>query len=256
MVLLSLYLKNIVMRKSCVAVFMLLLFIQACDEKKVEDSFTLNFKAKFENQALQTGKEFTDASGKKWKIDDLNFYFSNLRLVKQDGTETALKDLGYISFKDAKTTSIKFSDIPLGKYTGIKFNAGLTPAQNDVNPNFLDDNDVRLNATYWEWAKYVFVRLEGRADLTGGTKFETLLVYHIGTNDLLREVSINATFDVAAGDFQKNILIELDKVFSLAPGLDIAVYEQSYTHADPKVDKNYPTAVIFADNFSKSFSLE
>jgi len=244
------------MKKSCIAILMSLLFIQACDEKKAEDSFTLNFKAKFENQAIQTGKEFTDASGKKWKIDDLNFYFSNLRLVKQDGSEIPLADLGYVSFKDANTTAIKFSDIPVGKYTGIKFNAGLTPAQNDVNPNFLDDNDVRLKATFWEWLKYVFVRLEGRADLDGDANFETLLVYHIGTDALLREVSITSSFDINAGDFQKNVLIELDKVFSLAPGLDIAVYEQSYTHSDPNVVKNYPTAVIFADNFSKSFSLE
>jgi len=248
--------KLYLMNKSYVAVLMFVLFIQACDEKKVEDSFTLNFKAKFENQAFQTGKEFTDASGKKWKIDDLNFYFSNLRLIKQDGAEVTLTELGYTSFKDAATTTFKFNDIPLGKYTGVKFNAGLTPAQNDVNPNFLADNDVRLNTTFWEWLKYIFIRLEGRADLNKDSNFETLLVYHIGTDELMREVFINSSFDINAGDFQKNILIELDKAFSISPGLDIAVYQQSYTHSDPKVIDNFPTAIIFADNFSKSFSLE
>jgi len=244
------------MKKIYIPVLMILLFIQACDKKKADDSFTINFKAKFENQAFQSGGVITDVSGKKWKFDALNFYISNLRLIKQDGGEIPLTDLGYISFKDAATTTFKFSNIPLGKYTGIKFNAGLTPTQNDIDPNFLNDNDVRLKATHWAWLKYVFTRLEGRADLNNDSNFETLLVYHIGTDELLREVFINSSFELSAGDFQKNILIQLDKVFTLAPGLDIAIYQQSNTHSDPKVTDNFPTAIIFADNFSKSFSLE
>jgi|GEM_PF-4251262 hypothetical protein len=244
------------MKTNYITVLILIFFISSCDKKDTKDSFTLNFKAKFENQNFQPGAVLASASGKNWKFDELNFYFSNLRLVKHDGSEVPLAELGYVNFKDAGTTSIKFSDVPLEKYTSIKFNAGLTPAQNSVNPVFLEQNDVRLNATFWEWLKYVFVRLHGRVDLAGGTKFETLLVYHIGTDALLREVSIGSGFDVTAGDFQKNIVVEIDKFFGLAPGLDVADIEQSYTHSDSSIVKNYPTAIIFADNFSKSFSLE
>lgn len=225
------------------------------EDNPVDDKLVINFKATFENQPLILKSTYTDASGKKWKFEDLNFYFSELKLIKDDGTTVAISDMGYVDFKDASTTSVTFKNIPLGRFTGIQFNTGLTPAQNNEEQNLLPENDIRNLGLYWPWLKYAFVRLGGRADINNSNTFNTLLVYHIGGDELLRTATLNKALEIKAGESTINISLQVDKIFTTEPTLDISMAEESYSHSDKNNKDNYPTAIKFADNFPKAFTL-
>ncbi len=224
--------------------------------KKPAPEITLYFSAKFSNESLKFNHTYTDASGKRWRFEELNFYYSNLTLISESDEEVMLADLGYVDFTTQKNVSVKFKDVPKGKYKALRFNAGLTPEQNDVAPNFLDEKDVRNLGLYWGWLKYVFVKIEGRADVNNSGSFNTLLVYHIGADELLREVNIPKGFDVQEGNKNLNLTLLIDKIFTTSPTIDIANYDESYSHSDKNNKDNYPTAIKFADNFSQSFTLD
>ncbi|MCS6818957.1 MAG: hypothetical protein NZ522_03330 [Chitinophagales bacterium] len=246
------------MKKQLYFLLLLLLTLPHC-KKDDSNDLSIRFFAKFGNEKFNLNQIYEDEKGYKYRFESFRFFISNLTLVKEDNSEVLLKDVACIDFEKPLSLELKFPSVATENFKKIKFGIGLTPQQNDVLPDDAPENDPRhlyANQMYWGWLKYIFVRIDGRSDVDGSGKFQNLLIYHIGTDELYRTVVLDKKFN---NENKQNITMNIDlkKIFrQVGNEIDISNYERSYTHSDKTNQKNFDTAIMFADNFSKSFSIE
>lgn len=241
------------------AVMLTIFGISACSKKEKTADLTLNFTAKFNNQNLVLKSEYIDSASYKYKIEKFKYFLSNIALVKDDNTEVKLTDLVCVDYETPSTQTLVIKNIPVTHFKKVKFGVGLTAAQNNMLPDDVADSDPRhvYSSMYWGWLKYIFVRMEGRSDVDGSNKFDNLLIYDVGSDELYKTVEILKSLNIAEGNNTLTFRLDIDKIFrNGTDGIDISYYEQSYTHSDKTNSKNYDTAIKFAENFSKAFTIE
>ena len=252
--------ENIIMKKLLfVSILLSLLSVTACKKKEATAALNVNFTAEFNHQKIALKTEYTDSVGYKYKFEKFKYFLSNIRLVKENNTEVKLADIVCVDYNVASTQLLQLQQLPVGKYTKLKFGVGLTPEQNNVLPADAPANDPRqtFDELYWGWLKYIFIRVDGRSDVDGSNKFNNLLVYDVGTDELYRAVEIAKNIELKAGDNTATLNLNINQIFRNGTNdIDISNYEESYTHSDKTNNKNFDTAIKFADNFSKAFSFE
>lgn len=190
------YLKNIL---AALAVLATLILPFSCDKNDDAEfgpndkgSIILEFDNVVGSQNLQLNgpQTYTNANGDQFNVTLLNYYISNIKLKKSDGTVYAVpQDSSYFLVKEsvADSREIKLNNIPAGDYSEVSFTVGVDSARNtmdlskrtgilDPAANSGDDN------MYWSWnSGYIFFKMEGlspqaTADAAGNKKFR----YHIG----------------------------------------------------------------------------
>ncbi|GGF18566.1 MbnP family protein [Hymenobacter cavernae] len=125
--------------------------------------------------ALNTGTYTTEA-GDHFTVTKFNYYISNIKLKKADGTEFVQPDSYYL-VKESDATSHHFTipDVPIGDYTSINFTIGVDSLHNvsGAQRGALDPS----NDMFWSWnSGYIFLKLEG----TSPDSPSKALVFHIG----------------------------------------------------------------------------
>lgn len=224
----------------------------------MDANLNLSFKVNFNNKQLILNNQYIDDKGYKYRFDGFKYFLSNITLVKEDNSEIKLSDLTCVDLDNSSTLTLTIKDFEKANYKKIKFGVGLTPEQNNVLPDDAPSGDPRqtYSTLYWGWLKYIFVKIDGRSDVDGSGSFQNLLIYHIGTDELYKTVELEKAFEIKEGESTITIALDALKIFQNGVNdIDIADYEQSYTHSDKTNIKNYNTAISFAENFSKAFSV-
>ncbi|WP_373551687.1 MbnP family protein [Haliscomenobacter sp.] len=154
-----------------------------------------------QNLQLNGPQTYTNANGDQFNVTLLNYYISNIKLKKSDGTVyTVPQDNSYFLVQESNVASreIKLSNIPVGDYAEVTFMVGVDSVRNtmdlskrtgilDPAAHSGDDN------MYWSWnSGYIFFKMEGlspqaTADAAGNKKFR----YHIGGFGGLNSKTIN-----------------------------------------------------------------
>jgi len=137
---------------------------------------------------LLNDKEYSNASGEKFSISQLQYFISNIKLRRTDGKEYVIKqDDSYflVQENDTATQTIKLK-VLAGDYKQISFVVGVDSLRNTMHiskrTGVLDPASSMDNGMYWTWnSGYIFFKMEGNsssapADPTGNRKFR----YHIG----------------------------------------------------------------------------
>jgi len=100
-------------------------------------------------------------SSEQFTISKFNYYVSNVKLQKADGTEYAQPESYYlVQESDAASKKLHLKDLPAGDYTGISFVVGVDSARNmaGAQTGALDVN----NSMFWNWnTGYIFFKMEG-----------------------------------------------------------------------------------------------
>lgn len=138
---------------------------------------------------LHTGT-YTTSSGQQFTVSTFNYYLSNIKLRKADGTEYAEPESYHLlKHSDAATRAFTLTNVPAGDYTGFTFTIGVDSARNvsGAQTGALDPS----NGMFWEWnSGYIYTKLEGSSPQAGGNK---QLLFHIGgfkkPNNTIRTVS-------------------------------------------------------------------
>ncbi len=134
-----------------------------------------------------TGTTFTNSSGEKFSLTQFNYYISNIRLKKANGTEfVAPQDSSYFLVMESSEDSQmpEIHNVPAGDYTSITFTIGVDSLRSTMDlsrrtgvlaPDYLPGHGM-----YWSWnSGYIFLKAEGISpaapDSTGKAFF-----YHIG----------------------------------------------------------------------------
>jgi len=186
----------------------------------------LNVVGKTDSGNFVIGKPLSLPNGNTIKIEECKFYLSDFSLIKEDGTRVELSEIVFFNFRNghmALKTAHGYGEnldlrIPPGTYSEMSFGIGVKPELNNTDATiYPTGHPLNLyNVMYWDWASgYRFIVLEGKTDTssTGDWSQTEDFVYHTGTNNLYREITL--TFEplvvkASSTSFENQLMLELD----------------------------------------------
>lgn len=217
------------------------------------------------NLTLNTGT-YQNATGESFSVTKFNYFVSNIRLRKDDGSEFVVpQDSSYFLIQEEKPASqtLTLSNIPTGNYTAITFVVGVDSLRSlaDISKR-TGVLDPGLNdGMYWEWnSGYIFMKLEGKSTVAPAAQ-NNAFFYHIGgfgggydgkkTINNLRTVTIPFKTDMAAVQSTNMPVVQLKAdLLSIFDGpTKLSIARNSSVMFDP-----YSTSI--ADNYAKMFSYD
>ncbi len=204
------------MRKFLSAAIAGLVFFASCKKEGKEPEFNRNDLAplsiEFDNIVGGTNlylnsTTYTNAAGEDYAISLLQYYVSNIKVYKADGTEYVVpQDCSYFLIKEGDVASgSALVNVPEGDYSRLVFTLGVDSLRStmdvDRRTGVLDPASGMDEGMYWGWnSGYIFFKMEGLSaaapvDGSGQNKFR----YHIGgfggysapTINNIKEISID-----------------------------------------------------------------
>lgn len=214
------------------------------DDDNKFGELSLKVTATFDNAPLvNLDQTYTYPDGTPIKFQLFNYYLTDIRLVKENG-DHLLSEVELIQYKDFYTqqeaeegVKLDFKDIPDGIYTGLRMGLGLSPSLNGTQPGDYAAGHA-LSNNYWSWALgYVFMKIEGNADLDGDGEFTDKLTYHVGKDDLYKVLEFNQPIQIENGKaVTTNINVDVLHVMqSDSDFLDISLVENQQDHTNDEV---------------------
>jgi len=182
---------------------------------------------------------------------------SEIDLLKADGSSIRLKDA--VFFGEAQSFQSILSDntanFSAGDFTGIRFNFGLTTAQNNTDPGtapcpsaYCADYDMWWGSTL----KYTNIKLEGLVKPNGSSTFSPL-IYHVGKSVNFRTITITQPIGLAKDkDNTLTISLDIKKVLDGTNPMNLSLQAERVT----QTTDNEPLASKFADNIVNAFSIQ
>lgn len=205
------------------------------NDDPVANNVTLEFNNTFKNNTIVLGDAAstsattnTSAGGQIHHFAELKYVISNIRLIKEDGSEVTYNvndlDKGATVIDQSKAASLSYilSNIPSATYKQIKFGLGIKPEINTLDqvrfPNFYAAAGANDTKMHWEWGTgYRFTKIEGFYDVdnkalsihTGSTVEGTAPNYTQGVN-AYRDITLNLTTNAIVGGSAPKIKIKAD----------------------------------------------
>lgn len=205
------------------------------DDSPAANNVTLEFNNTFKNTTIVLGNATaasattnTSAAGQIHHFSELKYVISNIRLIKDDGTEVPYNvndlDKGATVIDQSKAASLSYvlSNIPSATYKQIKFGLGIKVEQNMLDevrfPKFYAAAGANDTEMMWEWGSgYRFTKVEGfygtdnktMSIHTGSTVEGTEGAYTQGVN-AYRDITLDLTTNAVVGSKAPKIKIKAD----------------------------------------------
>lgn len=225
---------------------------------EVNQSVTLRITPRIGDDTLDFSEQYVTENNERYTLSSFRYYMSNIRLIKNDGSEHALE--GKVFLINPNTSDYSLGNVPVGEYKGIRFSVGLDNVTNHLDPTTYPISNplaIQSPAIHWSWnSGYIFLMLEGTCDTTAMNddvltygQYSHSLFYHIGMDDLLRDIEIsNTTFTVSNSNAKVlHIHSDINKLFT---GVDMKTENASHTMG------SMPLATKIADNIADMFTIE
>jgi hypothetical protein len=205
------------------------------DDEPAANNVTLEFNNTFKNTPIVLGNASataatvnTSAAGQLHHFSELKYVISNIRLIKEDGTEIPYnvndldKGASVIDQSKVATLSYVLSNIPSATYKQIKFGLGIKQDQNTLNqtkfPNFYVTAGANDTEMMWEWGTgYRFTKIEGfygpdnkEMSIHSGSTVEGTAPNYTQGVDAYRDVTLNLTTNAVVGSKAPKIKIKAD----------------------------------------------
>jgi hypothetical protein len=164
---------------------------------------------------------YTTSEGRKISLSRGQFYISEIKLEKLDGTFYSVTDKKILK---VQTTDIyEIGEVPVGNYKSVRFKVGLSSSVNAQDPpssasNILNKPEMWFSGTA-QPDGYVFVNIEGKIDTTTAANGATIdmqnFSYHIGTNAAYTQVIMpDKNFTIVKDQAQYvHLLADYNKIF-------------------------------------------
>lgn len=239
--------KNNLIKYSFVALAALIIVgFSSCkkDEDKDENSTHLKVHYKVGSEDFSYNTNYT-IGGVAVKFDLAQFYLSTIKLGDNAYTDK------YVLVKPGEETDLGYT--APGDYHMFSFNVGvdeMTNSQTETDfTNRASDDPLAIQSPkmHWSWnAGYLFLKIEGMVDTDGDNTPETVLQFHIGSNDMLRAISLHShatVEDKSTTEIELNFDLE-----KLLTGVDLKTEYSTHTM------NNKPLAKKIMDNLSSALS--
>jgi hypothetical protein len=228
--------------KFLVSVFILSVFLLSCKkDEKVADStpaetnanLLVDLNALVNSTALiPNTKWYTNWNGDSFTVSKFNYYISNIRLKKSDGSYFAEAESYHLIKHLESRRSFVVKNIPEGEYTEIEFMIGIDSVRNisgaqtgDLDPAF---------QMFWDWnSGYIFYKLEGNyKTLSDPTLSE--YAFHIGLfggrfkTQQICKINLNTSF-LAKKNKQSRLFVKVnvEEVFNTPHPIGFDYYNQN-----------------------------
>lgn len=170
--------------------FAILFLLSSCEKKEVLPSYSrlkINFVNTINSTPIKLNSNYLTPNNEEFSISTLNYFISNIELVRQDGNKIVL-DNQYFLIKESDLNSkiIQIDSLPTGTYSSINFIIGVDSLKNtsplEERIGVLDPATYGTDNMYWSWnSGYIFLKMEGIAanaplDNSGINSYK----YHIG----------------------------------------------------------------------------
>jgi hypothetical protein len=167
----------------------------------IQPSLIFNFKATVDNiPFIKNTKWYTNANGDSFTVSKFNYYISNIKLKRDDGSVFS-ETYSYHIIKHVEgVNSFTLHNLPEGNYNQIEFLIGVDSLRNvsgsqtgDLSPDSL---------MFWDWSTgYLFFKLEGQYKTTT-SPIADYYAMHVGgfsgTDNFIRKCSFNLTNSIVA----------------------------------------------------------
>ena len=247
----------------------------ACSDKDTDTSsgpITLEFDNIVGTTNLQLNTEntpYTNARGEAYKLTALQYFVSNIKLKKSDGTvyndpvkSDGSKGYYLVDEADAESQEITLQNVPTGDYAEVTFTIGVDASQmaEGAQTGILDPAKDPALHLFWGWnTGYIAMRIEGVSPVS--TELNNEFQYHVGgykddeaSNQVNNIKTITLSFN---GDFvpvraqhepEVHLLFDVDKFFN-GTGEKVTFAENASRHS-PKACED------LADNISNAFVVD
>lgn len=205
------------------------------DDMPVANNVQLEFNNTFGDETIVLGDATsttatvnTSAEGQVHHFSELKYVISNIRLIKEDGTEFPYhvndldKGATVVNHSKPETTIYELTDIPTTEYTQIKFGLGVRSDINTLDetrfPEFYATAGANDTEMMWEWGTgYRFTKIEGFYDTdnkvmsihTGSTVEGEEGNYTQGV-DAYRDITLELPTNAVVGNSAPKITIKAD----------------------------------------------
>lgn len=220
---------------------------------------TGSVKIEFENMLGDSAlifntKNYINANNDTFKISKLNYYISNIKLLK-NGNVVYSEAESYHFINQADLNSLKFTmtNVPYDTYNGIQFMIGVDSLRNvsGAQSGALDP----ANGNFWDWnSGYIMLKFEGTSPQSGSSSKG--LMFHVGgfsgINNTLKTVSpsFGSSSAIVSSSITPEIHIKADilELFTTPTNINFA---STYVIHMPGT-----SAKTLADNYADMFSVE
>lgn len=242
------------------------LFFAACENdppvpEEQSQETSLNFKVQEGGDDLIFYQDYYDALGYRYQIETFRIYLSDIIFTNDADEELLYKDIVFMKFRenqetDPITPTSIVAELPEGNYKQVSFNIGVGKEENLGDPaQYERDHPLSLyQGMHWDWnTGYIFMKLEGRVDSMpgGGGSLNNSVLYHVGRDDLLRNVTLDIDLNVDSENSNDvTIGIGIDKIFASETDT-LNLLSEGFTHTT----ENIPLATRVMDNTQKAFYL-
>ena len=157
--------------------------------------------------------QYTNAAGNYYSISRLEYIVTDLRLEKENGASTELKDHHYVNPEDVSTLDFTATGIASGSYTALSFNFGI-PGKDNLNGSL--PNEMKYNNMAWPQPMgggYHYMKLEG--SYSAGEEEGSFLVHTgpSGGGDYLISPTLPLAVEIDGGNWEIRIVMDVDEWF-------------------------------------------
>ncbi|MCX6290145.1 MAG: hypothetical protein NT126_00080 [Bacteroidetes bacterium] len=209
-------------KNQLIALLVFIVFFASCKNEKAEEEPTpvppassMTLKVSYEVDGISLVYDslmYSNAAGNNYSVYMLQYFLSQISLIKSDSSKVLMKDYHYFDATIASTNQFTIENIPEGGFIGVSFNIGIDPAHNITGalPNNTNNNNM-------EWPEpmgggYHFMKFEGHfLNVTGDTLYGFNM--HLGKNENLVKVEIYAPVYFNHGNFIYNMTMNLNEWF-------------------------------------------
>lgn len=204
---------------------------------------TFDFSPTMNGKPLVTNSGwYSNAEGDSLSVNLFNYYISNVKLVRNDGTFFAEPNSYHLNKHAEGRHAFTINNVPEGTYSRIDFSIGVDSIRNSsgAQTGALDVSQ----GMFWEWnTGYIFFKLEGNYKTASMTE-KSGYTYHVGTNTNRMDLSfpLPTVLEVKEGTapavhykvsvdevFQKPETIRMDEYFAFTGGPQAAVLAKNYS---------------------------
>lgn len=208
-------------------------------------SLVFKFEVEVNGQSLMSNSQwFTLANGDSFTVSKFNYYISNIKLKRDDGTIFSETESYHLNQHLENITSFAIQNVPFGTYTQIEFEIGVDSLRNHSGAQ-VGALDIG-NGMFWTWnSGYIFFKLEGDYKTQSMTE-KSDYAFHIGTDELLKKCSFNLSTNITAKKDKQSVVTFNANI---AEALSETDFETVHAVSGGK------HAAIMADNYKKMFSV-
>lgn len=231
-------------------ILLVLLLFGAC--KKDDQSIDLTLKLSYGDTPLVMLDEYVFPSGELIKFTRFSFFISDVA-ASIDGKSSELVEVDFIDLSSSHSSldnsavgyTYTLKDIQDGTIESIDLTLGVNSILNkNVPSDFEGQHPLAKPGEYWiAWDSFIFLKIEGIADLDGDGETETNVALHVGSDQVARQVSIPGS---DADSYDVNI--DLMSIFK-TENTTFDIQNNPQIHSLSQIEH----ANFLMDNFSKAF---